>query len=114
MNTNFWVDNKHGYIYVVVRKNLPLEQQLVQSCHASIEASRHYLSKAEEHPSVIVLVVKSEEKLKQIIQKLSQIQIRFQEFKEPDMGNSLTAIATCPLYNDERNFFKKFQLFRGQ
>ena len=36
------------------------------------------------------------------------------EFHEPDLGNTLTAIATRSVYGHERDIFKKFQLLKGE
>lgn len=40
--------------------------------------------------------------------------IELREFHEPDLDNALTAIATRPVYGQERNIFKKFQLLKGK
>lgn len=99
----------HQYMYVLVRNDLSPSQICVQSCHAVIEATRNFNMNGE-HPSVILCVVKSEEKLKQVSRELATKGIRFSSFFEPDIGNKLTAIASAPVSGVNRDVFKRFQL----
>lgn len=99
----------HAYVYVIVRKDLPNAQKAVQSAHACIEATRDYLKKTDEHPSVIICEVKSENKLKMVMEELRG-KINFKAFREPDIGNQFTAIASEPIYGEKRDLFKRFQL----
>jgi len=73
----------------------------------------YYFDLFDSHPNVIVLVVKSEHKLLEVAEKLQTLGIIFKEFREPDIGNQMTALATIPLFGENRKFFAKFQLFRG-
>jgi len=52
--------------------------------------------------------------LTKVASSLKLKNIRFKEFREPDIGNQLTAIATEPVYGEQREFFKKYQLWRGK
>lgn len=102
----------HPYMYVVVRNDLSDAQKAVQGTHAAIEATRAFLKDGDEHPSVIYLIVKSEHKLRQVVERARAAGISFKTFKEPDFGDELTAMATAPLIGDERSFFKRFQLMK--
>lgn len=102
----------HEYMYVLVRNDLSAAQKAVQSGHALIEATREYMTNDTEHPSVIICVVKSEDKLKKCAEELSEKGISFKHFSEPDIGNQWTALASKPLFGDDRNAFKRFQLMR--
>jgi hypothetical protein len=84
----------------------------VQSCHAVIEASKHF-GFTQEHPSVIVCEAKNEETLLKFAKKLQEANIGFKAFQEPDIGNQFTALATEPVFGDKRLFFKNFQLLKG-
>ena len=99
--------SEHKYIYVVVRNDLSNAQKAVQSSHAILESTRKYISKDCEHPSVIILIVKSEARLLKLVDDLD---IDHVTFREPDIGNQMTAIATRPLSHGERDYFKKYQL----
>lgn len=102
----------HGYIYILIRTDLTPEQQCVQSCHAAIETARHNIDKYLEHPSVIICSIKNEDKLSSMKEFLQSNNIGFREFREPDIGNQLTAIATEVLYGDQRKHMRKFQLLK--
>lgn len=99
----------HSYIYVIVRKDLSPAQKAVQSAHACIESARHFLTKDEEHPSVIICEVKSENKLKMIMEELKG-KVDYKTFREADMNDEYTALATAPIYNETRKLFSRFQL----
>jgi len=90
-------------------------QQVVQSCHASIEACKAFLGGVEEeHPSVIVFGIKTEKALKNVCSYLKTVGIKFCEFTEPDIGDELTSLATEPVAaNSVRRYFKKYQLLKG-
>lgn len=102
----------HSYMYVLVRKDLSPRQQAVQSCHAAIEAARNYIGPKDEHPSVIICSVKSEQKLAMCMEELTAKGIECQSFREPDIGNQMTAIASRPLKGEERKAFSRFQLMQ--
>lgn len=99
----------HPYVYVVVRNDLSQAQKVVQSGHALIEATKNFNMNGS-HPSVIVCVVRNENKLHSISAELSQKKIKHSKFFEPDINNQLTAIASEPLYGSDRLPFKRFQL----
>lgn len=96
--------------------NLTTEQICVQACHASLEISRQTIDKHTEHPSIIVCGIKNEEKLLSVCDYFKNNNIPFIEFREPDLLNQLTSLATTVLYGDQRRLMKKFQLlkFKGE
>lgn len=101
-------------MYVLVRKDLTPPQQAVQACHAAIEATRQFLPAHAEHPHLVLLGVKSQHQLENTAMQLRSRDIPFQEFREPDIDNELTAIATAPLTGDVRKFFKRFNCLNLQ
>lgn len=42
----------------------------------------------------------------------SYLSIKYQPFYEADIGNQLTAIATKPIYGENRRHFQKYNLLR--
>jgi len=99
-------------VYVLVRKDLPPAQQVVQSCHAAFEAARSFLPAGQEHPHIIVCQVRDELTLRQSLDKLQTHGVRCRAFLEPDLGNELTALATEPVFDGTRRLFRRFPLLR--
>jgi len=97
-------------VYVLVRKDLPPAQQVVQSCHAVAEAARSFLPSDQEHPHIIVCEVRDERTLRQSLDDLERHGIRCHAFVEPDRGNELTALATEPVFGGTRRLFRRFRL----
>lgn len=97
-------------MYVFVRKDLTHSQQVVQASHACIEASRVFLEPDTEHPHLVVIGVKNQNKLKKCIEHLKQLNICHEEFIEPDIGNEITAVATVPISGDIRTHLAKYCL----
>lgn len=101
---------KKNYMYVFVRQDLSRPQQAVQASHAAIE-STHRWPYIGDHPHMVLIGVKNEEKLRNALDKAKSNGILVAEFKEDDVG--LTAFATRPIVEDEeRQLFKKYQLLK--
>lgn len=102
---------KHEYTYVIVPKDLTPVQQSIQGTHA---ASELFNNNNYHHGSIIYVVVKSEDKLKDVIEQLLESGIHLSIFREPDLGNRITAIATEALSDDDpkRSYLKKFMLLK--
>lgn len=62
-------------------------------------------------PSLVILKVNDEKELKQTLTAVAQEGIKCYAFIEPYFGNSMTAFATRPVNNEERKFFKSYQLW---
>ncbi|MHB1666093.1 peptidyl-tRNA hydrolase [Thiomonas sp.] len=107
------------YVYVVVRRDLPLHHQITQACHAALE-----LGFDEERPGhhpvhLITLSVADEPELLQLEQRLTRSDIRFHLFWEPDpvsVGETrpmgATALATEPLQGSRRQPLARLCLWR--
>lgn len=102
----------HSYMYVLIRKDLSPRQQAVQAGHAAIESARNHLKSDDEHPSLIYCTIKSEQKLLMCADELRAQGIDCQIFREPDIGNQATALATRPLRGEERKALSRFQLMQ--
>jgi hypothetical protein len=89
---------------------LPFSYSAVQAIHAAIEGTSLF-GKPEPHPNLILCGIKDEVSLKNQIKIIESCGIRCASFYEPDLGNQLTAIASEPIYGDQRKVFRKLQLF---
>lgn len=101
------------YIYILVRKDLPFPQIVVQSAHACIEATRSFLDSQTEHPHLVVLAVQDEQQLQRCADKLGDVGIKFRLFIEPDRNDEATALATEPVFGEQRAHFRRYQCLTG-
>ena len=86
-------------------------QQAVQSCHAAIEAALSF-GRLPDHPFVVICGLESEAKLLNAQSKLTALGIKCHPFREPDIGNQLTAVACEPVYGEQRRAFRSYQLIK--
>lgn len=99
------------YVYVLVRRDLPQSQRAVQASHALLEAARQGLIPHEiEHPHLVLLAVEGPWQLNLDQQYLAANGIRFSVFHEADMNNEATALATEPVYDNQRKVFRRYNL----
>lgn len=107
MLMDMFPQGKHEYTYVIVPMDLTPSQQTVQGTHAACEMFNNH---KYHHGSLIYVRVKSEDKLKCVIEKLLDEGVHITIFREPDMGNRITSICTEPLPEDYSGYLKKFML----
>jgi hypothetical protein len=84
----------------------------VQSCHAVADSARFFIPIDLEHPHFVVCGVKNEDALQKALQQIQVQGVRCRAFLEADIGDQMTAIATEPVYGEQRRLFKKFRLFK--
>jgi len=80
-------------LYVITRRDLSLSQQAVQAGHAAIKLVQEGLHSPWDG-TLVYLGIDSEEKLLLWGDKLTRKGIPWTGFREPDMDNQLTAIAS--------------------
>lgn len=93
-------------LFVLTRRDLSPEQRAVQSGHALAE----FLLKHKtfwDNGTLIYLGVDDLEQLERWMFKLDRKNIRYSVFREPDIGNEITSLATD--WNDS-NLFSKLEL----
>jgi len=99
-------------MYIFIREDLPHAYQIVQAAHATHQAGIRFGS--TDIPTNFVLIgTKNQEELEKTAMYLASHQIEFEMFFEPDHDTGYTAIATRPLYGDERKPMRKFQIYKG-
>ena len=94
------------YTYLIVRKDITVPQQIVQSAHASLDAGYAF----GKHSHLVCCGVESENSLTSVAQYLDTNNILYKMFYEPDNKLGYTAICTEPLRGDNRNPMRKFRL----
>lgn len=102
-------------IYVLVRADIPLAQQVVQAAHATAEAGRHFYRSPAEHgiASLIVLSVPDRAALLAAQVRLTAKGISSTLFFEPDFGIGESALGTEPLLDEQRKHLMGWPLWRG-
>ena len=76
-----------------------------------IEATKAFnLERLSDHPSVIILSAKNENRLHRVRKYLIDNSIQHVHFYEPDMDDELTALATEPICGSKRDLLRKYQL----
>jgi len=82
-------------LFVIVRKDLTTSQQAVQAGHAVAAFLLHgQFFRRWENETLIYLGVKGLIQLENLKRKFHYNDISFVEFREPDLNNETTAIAT--------------------
>ncbi len=99
-------------MYIFIREDLTTPQKIVQASHAALEAGFVY-DKPPSSTHLVLLGAKNQEDLLSISNHLKKCNIDFQMFYEPDYDTGFTAIATRPLFGEERIPLKRYRLFQG-
>lgn len=91
---------------IITRSDLPLSYQAVQSGHAGIQFQYEHPELAKNWYTnsnyLIFLSVKNEDELNRLIKKAKLKNIKLSIFKEPDIGNQITAITLEPCQDSKK------------
>lgn len=80
-------------LYVLIREDLTLPQQAVQAGHAVAEYLLRGPKSTWSNGTLVYLKVQDKERLRRWSRKLGDRGIPFAVFKEPDLDNTMTALA---------------------
>ena len=80
-------------LYVLVRRDLSMSQQVVQSGHAVAEWALRGPKTKWKNGTLIVLGVSGKRQLEAWMRRLERLGVTFRTFREPDIGNQPTALA---------------------
>lgn len=90
----------------ITRRDLPIGYQSVQSGHAAIQFQHEHSELAKEWYQnsnyLIFLTVENEFQLEKIIEKSKSRNINLSIFREPDIGDKITAITLEPCVQSEK------------
>ena len=100
------------YVYVLVRSDMPLADQMVQVGHACLEAGRRFCQ-PEAVSHLVVLSVRSQAQLRDAAREAEAMGIRCLVFNEPDDGLGHTAACTEPITGMHRPIFRRFRLWEA-
>ena len=100
------------HFYVLVRKDIPLPQQIVQSIHAAYESAGKFDDDTSQTYSTVLCQVSNETDLMKAARKLDSSGIRYHIFKEPDINYESTALCTEPVEPGSRRAFSNWKLWK--
>lgn len=87
--------------------------QFVQSCHAALEAGKHFCRDPDASVDhLIVLTVPDEPALLAANERAELRDISTVLFREPDFGNIATCLCTEPLDGEKRKVFSSYPLWK--
>jgi hypothetical protein len=92
-------------VYVFVRQDLPIEQQLVQSVHAAFHAGMDFAARHGAHPGIpftVLIGLPHAKSLRKTARKLIDNLVDCHIFTDTDISSDATAIATYPLNREEK------------
>ena len=81
-------------LFVVVRLDLSNSQRSVQAGHAIAEFMLHRPNSSWKNHTLVILGVDNKDRLEQVIDRLDMKGIDWIGFREPDLNNEITAIAS--------------------
>lgn len=96
----------------MVCADLPLPQQAVQACHASIAAGQSIIH--EKNPYLVLVTVPDQHALIALSAELTKAGIAHRVFAEDDLGGRPTALATEPVPQEKRKYFRRLPLYRPE
>jgi peptidyl-tRNA hydrolase len=97
------------YMYIVVRTDLKKEFQLVQACHAAIEAAFTF-DRPDDITHLVVLQVANERELEEVSLQLYNENIPYEDFFESWGNLRTTALATKPITKQKEGILSKLSL----
>lgn len=100
-------------LYIFVRKDISLAQQMVQLGHAAAEAGKHFYDDAEHGiASLVALAVEDKAGLHRAERILNARGLRTVLFHEPDFGMGDSALGAEPVTQEQRKLFRQWSLWR--
>lgn len=100
--------SEEDYLFVFVRQDISNEQQAVQAAHATHKAGHKFPSNPDETYFVLI-GVEDECQLQEVELLLQKHNHEYVSFMEPDLGNTMTAIAVKPMKEHQKRFLKKYK-----
>lgn len=99
-----------SYVYLFVRQDIPIQQQIIQSNHATLMMAS--IRPFEGTPNLVLIGVPDKDFLSQIEKKLSDFAIPHYCWNEPDYDIGFSSICTAALYGEARNPLRFYSLWK--
>lgn len=76
--------------------------------------ARSLIPPCDEHPHLVLCGIKSEQSLWTVLRRLESLGIAYKPFRDSDLDDQLTAIATGPVRGEQRRHFRRYQCLHGE
>lgn len=100
------------WFYIFVRQDIPLEQQIIQTNHATQQMSAKY--RRTGIPNIVLIGVPGETELRNVITHLTEHNIKFVAFEDNDFDFKQAAVVTVPLDIKQKQFLRGYPLLRAK
>jgi predicted transcriptional regulator YdeE len=94
---------------VIVRKDIPVADQIVQVGHAAQSAAREF--EYQDNTHMVVLQVPDGQALTEAMVHIERHEIKYAKFHEPDEDMGYTALCTEAITGNSRHCMRKFKLW---
>ncbi len=98
------------HCYIFIRVDLPLSQQIVQSCHAALELGLNDKNSYKEPSSIVLIQIPNQESLLRELEKFKSLGLNCVSFYEPYQDTGVTSFATI-VTEENKQLFKKYTLW---
>ena len=99
------------YVFTFIRKDLPLNHQMVQACHSALEAGSEF-KEAGKIPNLVLCELKDLDHLYDTAELLQGKGIKFHNFFEPDNDIGHSSITTEPMSREQKKALSHYRLWR--
>lgn len=99
------------YVYVFVRRDIPVADQVCQAIHAGIEAGANFCNLGAK-PHLCFLMVNDIAELVKVEAICQKRDVPYVIVDEPDDNLGLTAIATAPIGKKQGRCFMQYSLWK--
>lgn len=104
-------DPNPEYTYIFVRQDQSKEQQLVQAAHVALVLGTK-LKKDVSNLYFSVIGIPTLKDFCKVMKDLKEHGTKYEVFYEPDVGNTMTAIASYPIRKDKRGKLLNYKRLR--
>lgn len=109
-----WEGQSNEFMTIICRDDMAPGYKVVQTAHALADfAVKHEdeFKQWQMGSNYLCCLETTETKLSILSDKLDSLEIKYVEFKEPDIGNQITAIAVQAISREQhKTLFKKLKL----
>ena len=114
MKTRTSIQTGNEFLTTIVREDLQPGYKCVQSAHALADFAVKFTNEFKQWQmgsNYLCCLEASESKINRLIEKLDYLEIKYEIFREPDIGNQMTALAVEAISREQhKKLFKNLKL----